>query len=582
MITQLSLAPNLEAALLLATPLLPLLIALFFIVPAWRFGALTLAPYAGLAGLLTSLLVRTDTTLDLTWHLLGTRLGLDEIGQTFLLFTALLWLLAGLFSHRYMEQYHHQAGFTAFYLLAMSGNFGLVLAQDFASFYFFFALMSFASYVLVIHNRDEFANYASRVYIILVIIGELMVFTALILMATQTNTIYIGELSGLPVSPVVIGLVLLGFGIKAGALPLHFWLPLAHPAAPVPASAVLSGAMIKAGLIGWLRFLPLGNQALPDWGYVVIIAGLTAAFYGAFVGISQSNPKTVLAYSSISQMGLMTIGVGIGLIEPDLWSVVLPAILLYALHHGLAKGALFLGVGISTAKLSKLSRRWTTAAMLLPALALAGAPFTSGILAKSALKNAIPSLPSPWPAWLDSLLPLAAVGTTLLMARFCYHIWYQSPGKKPLPASTLFSWVILLFCVATFTWIIPAAADFRSYSLRLNTIWLGLWPIGLGLLVSLLGSFVASRKEGIHYPNIPAGDLVVLIEWVAKMIERPSLNWISVIFKDLMVAVWSIKQKSMQLHLMSKIERHFADFTVIGVLLLATALVIFMITLTNP
>jgi formate hydrogenlyase subunit 3/multisubunit Na+/H+ antiporter MnhD subunit len=579
MITQLTLPQNIEAGILLATPLLPMLMAVLFIIPAWRAGAHILAPYAGMAGLLTSLLVRTDTTLDLTWHLLGSRIGLDATGQTFLLFTAILWLLAGFFSQRYMEQYKHKAGFTAFYLLAMSGNFGLILAQELVSFYFFFALMSFASYVLVIHNRDELAFHASRVYIILVIIGELMVFTAFILMATQANTIYLEDLLGISYSPVLMGLLLIGFGIKAGALPLHFWLPLAHPAAPVPASAVLSGAMIKAGLIGWLRFLPLGYLALPVWGVLVIIAGLSAAYYGALVGITQPNPKTVLAYSSISQMGLITIGVGMGLIEPELWSITLPAIFLYALHHGLAKGALFLGVGIATAKMSKMSRQWSTIAMLLPALALAGAPFTSGILAKSALKAPVPYLPSSWPMWLETLLPLAAVGTSLLMIRFLYLIWQQSPGNKPLKRSTWISWIILLLCVAVSAWLIPVAADFRTYSLTSKTIWSGIWPIGLGILLAISGGILSVRREGMRLPYIPQGDLVALIEWAANKIKRPAMIRIMKTINDLGTHTRLAKRTTKRGQLIIKIERHLADFTVIGVLLLFIALLILTTTL---
>jgi len=575
-------ATTFEGTLLLTTPLLPVLMAIFFIIPAWRSKLLIIAPFTGLAGLLAALLVEPGATLDLPWNLLGTRLGMDATAQTFLLFTALLWLLAGFFSYGYMAQYEHQPDFTAFYLLSMGGNFGLILSQDIVSFYLFFALMSFASYALVIHNRDAFSIYAGRVYILLVIVGELMVFTAFIMISTQAGTIYLDGMSAWSSNSLSIGLLLLGFGIKAGALPLHFWLPLAHPAAPVPASAVLSGAMIKAGLIGWLRFLPLGSYSLPEWGMLVIMSGLAAAFYGAFIGIGQSNPKTVLAYSSISQMGLITIGVGIGLIEPNLWSVTLPAILLYALHHGLAKGALFLGVGISTARLSGKARKWSTTAMFLPALALAGAPLTSGILAKSALKATIPSLPNPWPGWLDSLLPLAAIGTTLLMARFLYLIWHQAPGKKPLQVSTLISWILLVICVAFIAWTTPAAAEYSDYSLKLSTIWLAVWPIGIGLLIAFISVYISVRRAGWRLINIPPGDVLVLLEWTSKKISLPPISHISMVGDQIITYLGGAAHTSKSTQIIFKIERRLADFTIIGVLLLLTALVIFGLSLVTP
>ena len=114
--------------------------------------------------------------------------------------------------------------------------------------------------------------------------------------------------------------------------------------APTPVSAVLSGSMINTGLLGWIRFFSpgLGLGMEPAWGDAFLTAGLAAAFYGVLLGLTQSKPKTILTYSSISQTGLITAAFGLSLFEP---SASLPAhqtVLLYAMHHGFAKGALFL------------------------------------------------------------------------------------------------------------------------------------------------------------------------------------------------------------------------------------------------
>jgi formate hydrogenlyase subunit 3/multisubunit Na+/H+ antiporter MnhD subunit len=194
---------------------------------------------------------------------------------------------------------------------------------------------------------------AARTYIVLVIAGELLLFTGIMATAAIAGRVDLlgapAAVAAAPVGPLVMGLLLAGFGIKAGALPLHVWLPLAHPAAPTPASAVLSGALIKAGLVGWLRFLPVGEVALPALGAWCVGAGLLAAFAGVAAGLTQTNAKSALAYSSISQMGFLTVGLGAGLLAPEAWPMLLPAVLLYAAHHGLAKGALFLGVGVAGA-----------------------------------------------------------------------------------------------------------------------------------------------------------------------------------------------------------------------------------------
>ena len=129
----------------------------------------------------------------------------------------------------------------------------------------------------------------------------------------------------------------------------------------------------------------MGQVALPEWSLLFIAAGLGAALFGVLVGVFQEQAKTILAYSSISQMGLMTFCVGLGMAAPVLWPLCLSAILIYALHHALAKGALFLGLGIAAASSNPIHRKWVIAGLLLPAAALAGLPFTSGAVAKLGL-----------------------------------------------------------------------------------------------------------------------------------------------------------------------------------------------------
>jgi formate hydrogenlyase subunit 3/multisubunit Na+/H+ antiporter MnhD subunit len=507
------------ALLLIAAPLLPLLLAALFIFPGLRSAAVRLSPLAALPGLAAAMFA-LEREADLPWVLLGTRLGLDLSGQSFLMFTSLLWLIAGIFTTSYMKKYPGFERFTIFYLLAMSGNFGVLLSMDLPSFYFFFAMMSFASYILVIHQQDDFSVRAGKIYIILVVIGEVLLFGGFVLLFTQTGTIYTNEMAMGEVSTLVVALLLVGFSIKAGALPLHFWLPLAHPAAPVPASAVLSGAMIKVGLFGWIRFLPLGFAAFPGLGSLVIGAGLAASFYGALMGVGQTNPKTVLAYSSISQMGLMTVGIGIGLTAPEFWPAALTAIILYAIHHGLAKGALFLGVGMVDGASSRRARQLVTLGLIFPALALAGAPLTSGAVAKAALSAALPGLPGPWPTWLDLLLPLIAVGTTLLMARFLFLVLRSEAKKGYLPAAMWAPWLVLLLGVAFVAWALPIAVDFTRYTLTLYSIWLALWPLGLGLLLAASAGFLSMRKLLPLRPQVPPGDIVVILEGVAGFFSR--------------------------------------------------------------
>jgi formate hydrogenlyase subunit 3/multisubunit Na+/H+ antiporter MnhD subunit len=479
--------------------------------------------------------------------------------------------------------------YTAWFTEPMAGNLGLILAADMITFYVFFAVMSFASYGLIVHSGNREALQAGRVYIVLVIVGELLLFTGIMATAAISGRVDVsgapGVVAELPWGSVVAALLLAGFGVKVGALPLHVWLPLAHPAAPTPASAILSGAMIKAGLLGWIRFLPLGETALPDWGVLCVVVGLTGAFTGVFVGLTQMNPKTALAYSSISQMGVLTVAVGAGLVAPEAWPVLLPAVLLYATHHGLAKGALFLGVGVAAAWTAE--RRWWRAVMMaglvLPALALSGLPLTSGSASKVALKNALADVPLSLDA-IDLALSWAAVGTTLLMARFLWLVTRpdasgplhaSKPGARVSPGIWL-PWMVLIAIGTLFVWVLPFAG-FRAAAAAALTpayVWSTLWPPVVG---GVLAWLAWSRPDRLARPrvrlHVPAGDLLWPLLHVSRRVST-ALRWD---VRDLVLVraspLLSVRlAEGAAFAPVVDMERHLTSWLMVGVALLAIGL----------
>lgn len=504
--------------LLLLVSILPLLLAICLMLKPLHRTAMLLAPLAALPAFILSITLPLGVTLSLPWLLFGSHFGFDETARVFLFFSALLWLVAGIYSVAYFYGKPKKAPFFIYFLLAMTGNLGLILAQDLTLFYTFFAIMSFSAYGLVVHDRSPEALHAGRIYIILVVAGEILLFAGFTLAALAAGSVEFDAvrvaLADAEFKNLTIALVLLGFGIKAGVIGLHVWLPLAHPVAPTPASAVLSGAMIAAGLLGWLRVLPLGEAALPNWGGVMIVAGMLAAFYAVLVGVLQSNAKTVLAYSSISKMGLMTMAVGLGLLSPDNWSLLLTAILFFALHHGFAKGALFLGVGLVVApSASRVQRYLLFVGLLLPALALAGAPWSSGMLAKGLLKLPVSAATSPWGDWLLLLLPLTAVAASILMLRFLYLMWQQhqsSTAAKTRPAIMWLPWTVLLFAVALNPWFMPLSETQNIWTEQ--ALFSALWPLILATVIALSLWFASSRHGFSGTLSIPAGDVLYLVE----------------------------------------------------------------------
>mgnify|MGYP002639467953 CR=1 FL=1 len=494
----------------------PLLILYMLIVKKMHSTALYLAPWAAIPALMAAVFITPDTIeWNLPWLLLGSKVGLDQTGKVFLLLAGLLWTVAGIYAKTYFPDIGKQVRFYRFFLLAMVGNFSLILAQDLISFYLGFTLMSFASYVLVVFKGDKVAFKAGTVYIALVVVGEVILFAAL-LMATKVADATTFEavrqsLINAQDKDMIILLVLAGFGVKAGVIGFHVWLPLAHPVAPTPASAVLSGTMIKAGLLGWLRMLPLGEIALPDWGVVVVILGLATAFYGVAIGLTQRNPKTLLAYSSISQMGIITISIGLGMFAPQAWPIILPGIAFYALHHGLSKGALFLGVGLSGSN-HHLQRHWIWFGLWLPALALAGAPLTSGMMAKYLIKSYAFYAPTPWDWLLPILLSASAVATALLMARLLYLLRPAAIPFGSVPvAGLVWPWIVLLLAII----VVPLLSPSLEHIGKMELVG-SLWPLLLSFFI-----FVAVLKTDIFrfLQPVPAGDVLVLLQHTLQLLQ---------------------------------------------------------------
>jgi formate hydrogenlyase subunit 3/multisubunit Na+/H+ antiporter MnhD subunit len=494
-------------------PGLPLLLALLLLPRRTRSWVPNLTPLALLPALVAGLLAPQDSLLLEGW-LLGLLLGIDDTGRVFLLFSALAWLGAALYARAWLAADPHRLRFSGFFLVAMAGNLGLCIAQDVLGFYLFFALMTFSAWGLILHRGHPAAHHAGRVYLVLALLGEAALLAALwfiVIQGSPSLALAPATVAAAPQRDLIIGLLLVGFGVKTGLPGLHMALPLAYGATPAPGAAVLASAMIKAGLLGWLRFLPLGEVALPGWGTLLILLGLAAAFYGVAVGLLQRAPRVILAYSSISQMGLIGVGLGVGLASPDAAGPALFAVTLYALHHALVKAALFLGEGLSRTA----AHGGIFAGMGLLALLLAGAPLTGGALAKHYLKDLAPFTPLASPALLTWLLALASVGTSLLMARFLWQLQRWAGAVARPRAALLGPWLLALLAALSGHWLLPVQG---AALLTPAGLWTAAWPLLAAALVALL----ASRVVHTLTLTMPPADLLAPIEALLRQGWRRS------------------------------------------------------------
>lgn len=490
------------ALLLAATPLAPLVLLAALAVPGLRARALGLLWAAPLPALACALFAAGSEPFILHPRV-RLMLVLDAPSALLLGGAALLWCAASAYAQAYIGK-DGLARFAGWWLPTMAGSLGVFVAGDLVGFYLVYALASLPAWGLVIHDRTARAWSAGATYILLTVIGEAALLAAFALLAASSPgaTLAIADvlphIATAPLRDVTIALLLLGFGMKAGLVPLHVWLPLAHPAAPMPASAVLSGAIIKAGVIGLIRFLPM-EATLAGWGETLAVIGFATAFWGVAIGVTQRNPKTVLAYSSVSQMGVVTAAIGMGIIGGI--ATTPASVAFYALHHVLAKGALFLAVGVAATSGGRAHWLVIAPAVVL-ALGFGGMPLTGGWLAKEAVKAELGSGLVGW------LAAISAAGSTLLMLHFARRLVEASSGdaatRPPLPL--LAPWLGMAAAALLLPWVLFGVAG-GSLGAVLTTDGLlkALGPVLAG--VALLGALAWAEDR---VPEVPGGDIIAL------------------------------------------------------------------------
>ncbi|MFZ0067616.1 MAG: proton-conducting transporter membrane subunit [Pseudolabrys sp.] len=467
--------------------------------------ALALAPLPALA----AACFEADGSTVVFPQLFGLTLGLDEPGAMLIGVAALLWVTAGAYAGNYLRDKPNAGAFAVWWLMTLTGNFGTFLAADLPGFYLFFTLASLSAYGLIAFDRTAEAKRAAAIYVGLAVLGEALLLMAFVLIAAgvPSGSLLIADaVASLATSPwrdYAMAFLILAFGLKIGLFPFHVWMPLTYSAAPIAAAAVLSGSAVKVGVIGLIRFLPF-DSAMPDWGGVLVIAGLFSAFYGVVIGITQANPKTVLAYSSVSQMGLLAAALGMGLSAGESSAVLVAAF--SASFHVLVKGGLFLAIG---AVASTRRSVWLVLVPAVLALGLGGLPLTGGALAKLAMK------PVMGDGIVGLLATLSAIGSTLLMLHFLRRMWSGSEQAEIAEAPALvWPWLATALAAAVLPWMLFSSVTYDSLrsALAPAEIWEALWPVLLGALASL-----ALWRWSRLLPRIPAGDLLAADKGLVRL-----------------------------------------------------------------
>lgn len=323
-----------------------------------RFGAagMIAGSAMGLAAAIRVLWSGTAISLNVPWQVpYGSfYVEMDGLSALFLIPVFIVCSIAAVYGCGYMTAFKdRRLGIpTFFFNLLAAGMAMVVMARNGVLFLVAWEVMSLASYFLVtFEDEHESVRQAGWIYLVATHIG-----TAFLLAFFVTLGKYNGTMDFAPVEvygkafSFLFLLALVGFGTKAGIMPMHVWLPEAHPAAPSPVSAVMSGVMIKMGIYGIIRTLTILPDVLIQWGWLLIALGVISGILGILFALAQHDIKRMLAYSSVENIGIILIGLGLGIVgmanqSPTLAVFGFAGALLHVINHSLFKSLLFMGAG---------------------------------------------------------------------------------------------------------------------------------------------------------------------------------------------------------------------------------------------
>lgn len=369
-------------------------------------GGVTLGSLIGLIPAFRVLWSGTAESIQYAWNVpYGSfAVGIDPLSAFFLLPVLGISALAAIYGTEYLRSSYGKysvGGHWFFYSLLAAGMAMVLVARNAVLFLIAWELMSIASFFLVtFEHHKESVQDAGWTYIVATYLGTAFLLAFFVILGQGAGSLDFDRIAafGIPASAGALFLLaVVGFGTKAGFLPLHVWLPDAHPAAPSHVSALMSGVMIKTGIYGLVRALTFLGPPSLWWGYVLVAIGLTSGIIGVLFALAQHDLKRLLAYHSVENIGIIALGLGVGVIgvsagSPALIVLGIAGGLLHVLNHAVFKSLLFLGAGsvfhaTGTREIDVLGgllkkMPWTGTTFLIASAAICGLPPLNGFVSE--------------------------------------------------------------------------------------------------------------------------------------------------------------------------------------------------------
>lgn len=324
----------------------------------------------------------------------------------YVLIAALMWMMTIILSREYCRGHQNTNRFYLFLMLTLGATMGVFLSADLYTTFIFFEVMSFTSYVWVAQEENVPSLRAAETYLAVAVFGGLVMLMGIFLTYHELGTVTIDKLytaaqscQNKGILYAAGGCMLVGFGAKAGAFPLHIWLPKAHPVAPAPASALLSGILTKTGIYGVLVLS--ANLFLHDakWGQWILFFGVVTMFGGALLAVFSIDLKRTLACSSMSQIGFIMTGIGMQGLLGEENALAVHGTLLHMMNHSMIKLVLFMAAGVIFMNTHALDlnairgygrkKPLLKSIFAIGALTIAGIPMFGGYISKTLLHESI-------------------------------------------------------------------------------------------------------------------------------------------------------------------------------------------------
>lgn len=477
----------------------------------------------------------------------GLYLKLDDFRYIFVFLTSFIWMLATYYSTQYLIKYKNRNRYFAFFMLTLSSTIGVFISQDLLNLFTFFELMSFSSYLLVIHDEDKYAHKAGASYIAAAIIGGMFLLMGLFLLYDYTGTL---NLDLLPervnnigvVRYLIASLMLVGFGVKAGMVPLHVWLPEAYAAAPSSATAILSGILSKTGAFGILLVSVVIMKGDFYVSSALSVLGLMTMFIGGLLAVFQKHLKRILAFSSMSQIGYIILGIGLIGILGEHSAIAVYGTLLHIINHSLLKVLLFLSAGIIYLTLHGMNinmlrgfgrnKHLLKLVFFIGLMGMIGVPGFNGFTGKSLLHEALVETQHLYHSrllwWAEILFIISSAFTVVYMLKIFVTVFvenntdYYGQYKKHMNIRGLIPPAILSLCVVIMGFMPEpvlgritksmayltgheAAFEFNLYTAQNIYSSVVTLAIGAGMFVLVLRRFFRRQAEGqwMYFNPIP-------------------------------------------------------------------------------